>query len=100
MSIPEMLSKETWLQLNFSTHLSVSGYHMKHSFPCLICYIASKIDWNISVSKLNLYVQAVTRWFQMDVKGIKGFLHYSYNVMLVMISKGEIQTPNWVGCAK
>ena len=37
----------------------------------------------------------------MDVKGILGFLHYSYNVMLVMISKGEIhvQTPNWVGYA-
>ena len=31
----------------------------------------------------------------MDVEGILGFLHYSYNVMLVMISKGEIhvQTP-------
>ena len=28
----------------------------------------------------------------MDVEGILGFLHYSYNVMLVMISKGEIQS--------
>ena len=62
------------------------------SAASLVSYIASKIDWNISVAKLNLYV---TRCFQMDVEGILGFLHYSYNVMLVMISKGEIhvQTP-------
>ena len=73
MSIPKILSKETRVQLSFSTHFSVSGYHMKHSCSCLL-YIASKIDWNISVAKLNLYV---TRCFQMDVEGIKGFLHYS-----------------------
>ena len=33
------------------------------------------------------------------LKALKALLHYSYKVMLVMISKGEIQTPNWVGCA-